>query len=505
MAAGRCGLEEVLAITGGFGVGGRAAASLWQRAEIAGQYDIVVVGGGTAGMMLAIFAAERNARILVIEKAAMAGGTLPLSGGKISAAGTVFQRERGIADSPDLHYADTMRISRNTADPAVTRLFVDNAAATTDWLAANGYRLSAPNLTADTGHEAFSAARYHWSAESGRGVFKIVGPIFQALVAAGRVELRFDTAVVDLLQEKNGAVLGVVTEQADGGRGEAFGRHIVLACGGCANNPRMFFDLHGVPLYAHYAHANSQGMGITLGEAAGGFTWGQDKYLPQFGVILASEATPSPPVGNLTLDPAKRPPWGIYVNADGKRFVREDEPNNALREIALRDQTSHRFWVVFDQTAMENAPALMPGWPAETYRAAFNTHPMFARGQTLNELAVRAGLNPVNLAEAVAGYNAALAAGAADPFGREARPAPIAQGPFYAIRMQGWSSTSSVGLAVDGDLRVITRSGAPIPNLYAAGEVLGTGATMGNAFVGGGILTSALTFGRLLGERLPEI
>jgi fumarate reductase flavoprotein subunit len=147
----------------------------------------------------------------------------------------------------------------------------------------------------------------------------------------------------------------------------------------------------------------------------------------------------------------------------------------------------------------------MPGWPAETYRAAFNTHPMFARGQTLNELAVRAGLNPVNLAEAVAGYNAALAAGAADPLGREARPAPIAQGPFYAIRMQGWSSTSSVGLAVDGDLRVVTRSGAPIPNLYAAGEVLGTGATMGNAFVGGGILTSALTFGRLLGERLPEI
>jgi fumarate reductase flavoprotein subunit len=468
-------------------------------------YDVIVVGAGTAGMMLAIFAAERNAKILVIEKSPVAGGTLPLSGGKISAGGTVFQRERGIVDSPDLHYADTMRISQNTADPAVARLYVDNAPAMTDWLADRGYTLSAPNyLTADTGHEAFSAPRYHWSAESGKGIFKIVGPIFDDLVAADRVTLQLETGVVDLVQDESGAVLGVVTEQADGGQRQEFGRNIVLACGGCTGNPTMFEDLHGLPLYAQYGYAYSQGMGITLGEAAGGFTWGHGKYLPQFGTVLASSATPSPSVGSLALNPETRPPWEIYVNAEGNRFVREDEPNNALRETVLRDQTSHRFWVVFDQDAMENAPPLMPGWPADTYRAAFNTHPMFASGLTINQLGVKAGLNPANLARSIAGYNDALAAGKADPFGRIARPAPIAKPPFYAIRLQGWASTSTVGLAVDGKLRVITRSGAPIPNLYAAGEILGSGATMGNAFVGGGILTPALTFGRILGEWLLE-
>jgi fumarate reductase flavoprotein subunit len=483
-----------------------AAVPLWKRAAAAAaHYDIVVVGGGTAGMMLAIFAAQRKAKILVIEKSPVAGGTLPLSGGKISASGTVFQKEKGIVDTPDLQYADNMRISHNTADPALTRLFVDNAGKMTDWLASLGYKLTGPNyLTADTGHEAFSVPRYHWSADSGKGIFKIIGPVFDDLVATGRVTLQLNTGVVDLLQEKDGKVLGVVTEQADGARREEFGRSIVLASGGCAGNPAMFYDLHKVPLYAQYAYAYSQGMGLTLGEAAGGFLWGQGKYLPQFGTILASDATPSPSVGGLSLNPATRPPWEIYVNAEGNRFVKEDEMDNALREVALRDQTGQRFWVVFDQNAMDNAPPLI-SWPAEKYRAAFNTQPMFTSGADLRELAIKAGVQPINLANSVAAYNGALAGGAADPLGRASRPAPIAKGPFYAIRNQGWTPTSTVGLAVDGELRVVTRTGAPIPNLYAAGEVIGAGATMGDAFVGGAILTPALTFGRLLGERILKI
>ena len=61
---------------------------------------------------------------------------------------------------------------------------------------------------------------------------------------------------------------------------------------------------------------------------------------------------------------------------------------------------------------------------------------------------------------------------------------------------------SPTGLRVDKQLRVLRESGRPIPNLYAAGEVLGFGRTSGDAFVGGLSLTPALTFGKILGERL---
>jgi len=86
--------------------------------------------------------------------------------------------------------------------------------------------------------------------------------------------------------------------------------------------------------------------------------------------------------------------------------------------------------------------------------------------------------------------------------GRQHRPLPIEQGPFYAIRVQGTSISSTVGLAVDDSLHVIDQNNKPVANLYAAGEVLGSGQTMGDSFCGGMMATPALTFGRLLGQSL---
>src|SRR5438094_283208 len=91
-------------------------------------WDMIVVGGGTAGMPVAIFAAERGARVLVIDKAPILGGTLDRSTGQIAVAGSVFQKAKGIQDTPDMHYDDIMRINERTSDPALCRLLVDNAA-----------------------------------------------------------------------------------------------------------------------------------------------------------------------------------------------------------------------------------------------------------------------------------------------------------------------------------------------------------------------------------------
>ena len=67
---------------------------------------------------------------------------------------------------------------------------------------------------------------------------------------------------------------------------------------------------------------------------------------------------------------------------------------------------------------------------------------------------------------------------------------------------KGITVVSPAGVAVDSSLRVLKQDGTPIPNLYAAGEVMGFSRTSGNAFVGGLSLTPALTFGKMLGERL---
>ncbi len=79
---------------------------------------------------------------------------------------------------------------------------------------------------------------------------------------------------------------------------------------------------------------------------------------------------------------------------------------------------------------------------------------------------------------------------------------PIEKSPFYAIRNHAITLVTFVGLDIDTDFTVRAENGQRIEGLYAVGEVIGAGATCGNSFCSGMLVTPALTFGRLLGERL---
>ncbi len=62
--------------------------------------------------------------------------------------------------------------------------------------------------------------------------------------------------------------------------------------------------------------------------------------------------------------------------------------------------------------------------------------------------------------------------------------------------------TSAVGIAISDKLQAVAENGEPIKGLYAVGEVMGSGSTLGNAFVPGMMLTPALTLGMIMGETL---
>ncbi|MEQ8509170.1 MAG: FAD-dependent oxidoreductase [Rhodospirillaceae bacterium] len=482
---------------------GLAASVLpaWRRAEAADHYGLIVIGGGTAGMPAAIFAAARGARVLVIDKAPILGGTLDRSNGQIAAAGTVFQEAKGIQDSPDEHYADNMRINRNTADPVLTRLFVDNAGESVNWLAKNGYRVMEDHPTTGGGHEPFSKARYMWGAEEGVSIFNAMKPALLKGVESGRIDLRMSTGAVDLIQDAMGAVLGVVTEDETGKLQDHYGQHVLISSGGFAANPRMFQDMHGVPLTRDIAYPYSQGQGILLGQSAGGYVRGQDKFASIFGGLMADNIYPTQFEAYFSGNPARRPPREIYVNVHGDRFVREDYPGLDYREQALGKQPGLRMWVIADHEMMTTSTPFVGRWTLDQMMEGFDTHPMFFKADSIDALGVKAGVNPQGLRKSVDQFNAAIENGAPDPFGRVHRPSKISKGPFYAVIMTGWTVVSSAGLTVDGRLRVMRPDGTPVPNLYAAGEVLGAGVTSGQAFTNGSLVTPAITFGRLLGQK----
>ena len=464
-------------------------------------WDLIVVGGGTAGLPAAIFASRRGARVLLIEASAQLGGTLLLAMGQMSAAGTKVQKMRGIEDTPQEHFDDIIRISKNTVDRDLVRLAVWNAADTYDWLWDNGFEMVPEHPVAGRAHEPYSKLRYYWGVNWGISIAHVLEKQIQPEIEQGNVTVLFGTEARELLQQTDGTVTGVVTEGEDGTVARHEGRNVLLACGGYASDHELFKELSGYTHYARMSYPFSQGAGHRMGVAAGGYLRGRQNYLSNFGGVMGDAEVPSIVEVRVNTYPERRQPWEIYVNVNGRRFGREDISSVDAREHALLDQPDLRFWVVFDEAIRKQSPSLIDEWGAKEMLDAFDTHPVFYRADTLQDLAAGAGIDAGNFARTVARFNQGVLTGH-DLFGREHKPLPIVKPPFYAIRVQGYSVTSTVGLAVDPELRVIRQDGTPVPNLYAAGELLGSGQTMGRAACGGMMITPALTFGRLLGERM---
>jgi len=463
--------------------------------------DLVVVGAGTAGLPAAIEAAAHGLRVTVIEKSDQPGGTLWRSWAQLSAGGTALQRAKGIRDSPDLHFDDVMRISKNTADPELVRLAVDHAPATVEWLMASGFDMDPDAPAVLHFHEPYLLPRTYWGRNAGRSVLEVLLPAFEKARAAGSVTLELNTELVAFRLKEHDRVAGVTVRDSDGTFREIDATNVILTSGGYAGNPELFPRLtSGSPLVGP-GLPGAEGSGLLAALEAGGRVRGQDRFLPTYGGVLRSGSTWET-VGLddfPALTPQSRAPWEIHVNTRGERFVAEDAPSVDDRENALLDQPELKFWVVYDAAIRRSAPALFPTWDEAELDRSFDGHPSFVTALDLTTLAQATGMDPAVLADTVAAYNTAVASGD-DPFGRAHLPAPIAEPPYYAVLNHGTTLKSPAGLTVDGQLRVIGTDG-PFANLWAAGEVIGGSTLSGKSFVSGMSVTPALGFGRMLGRR----
>lgn len=460
-------------------------------------YDAVVIGAGPAGLTTAIFAAERGASIALLESAPQVGGAMLINRGQLSGAGSKLQEERGIKDTPQRHFDDAIRISRGTASREFLELAVKLQGPFIDWLMDHGFEMAENMPRIIHGHEAYDEARTYWGREDGVSLVKVLRPMLEAHVAAGRVDVFTNTSAQTLLRDEKGAVNGARTED---GR-DYFGRAVVLASGGYAANPALFSRLHeGATLWSG-SYKYSSGRGLEMGEDAGGEIILKETFLPNFGGFLdhTLEQPRYRAPGGLT--PQDRPPWEIVVNREGKRFYREDNESVDERTELLIEQTESLGFVIFDEAIRREAPSIFSYFPDKAERF-FEPEGVIESADSLAALAEKCGIDAKNLEATVEKYNRAVASGVDAEFGRSHMPRPISQGPFYALPIVSYTVRGYAGLKVDLDFRVRSKDGQAVQGLYAVGEVLGS-LLSGKGSVGGMSLTPALVFGRYLGERLP--
>jgi fumarate reductase flavoprotein subunit len=469
-------------------------------------YDIIIIGAGTAGISCAITAAQRKRKVLVVEKDNRIGGTLHLSAGHMSGGGTRLQKQKGIDDHPQKHFDDVMRINKGSADAWMIQLATNEAPHTLDWLDDLGMEWADNSPAFVYGHVPYLTPRTHFgNIIGGQAILKVLEPEFQKQVKNGQIDLLLNHTLIDLVLE-NQRVTGVLTENTEGGKKTFVGKHTVLTTGGYAANPQFFAEKHPEKSrLISTASPNSQGEGIVVAVQHGAVFHNAEKALSTNGGIELDPLSGRADFWGIwaqVSNTAVRRAYELYVDDDGNRFMNEDEYSPDVRERAVENLPNRRFWVIFDEKTRQNVPFLFLWITPEQFLEEVKKEKAMWCADSLENLADKTGLPKDNLIKTIKRYNDMIFNQHDPNFGRQFLTATIEQPPFYAVLTYAMNLITFGGIKVNQNLQVMHQNGKPIEGLYAAGEILGAGATSGNAFCGGMLLTPALSFGRILGRTL---
>ncbi|MEX2158282.1 MAG: FAD-dependent tricarballylate dehydrogenase TcuA [Dehalococcoidia bacterium] len=441
-----------------------SATNLEPPAGIAREaFDVVVVGGGIAGLSAALTAAQAGAQTVLLEKAPR-----PERGGntRFADAQVRFPHE---ADrygartyTPDEFRDDLMRLSRGRANRELIDVMVRDAAEAVEWLTAHGVEW-------DEGFPHTAGYRRR-PAQGGQG---LVDTLFARAEAAG-VAVRYDAAARELVQDVVGRVAGV-RALTSGGFVDVLARGgVVLACGGFQANVHM-----RVAHLGRYAdglilrgsrHNTGEGlqMALDIGAQAAG-QWGD------YHSAVIDARSPKVECGVTALYNFQ---MGIIVNAQGRRFLDEGEDfrDNTYVKFgkAIVEQADGLAFCVFDEQ-MYRRPEFQRAW----YPVA---DPIVAG--SIAELARALEIAGDALEETVRDYNASVQPGALDLDRLDGKRAdctppksnwamPIEEPPFVAVPVTGGITFTFGGLKIDTTARVIDTAGRVIDGLYAAGETIG--------------------------------
>jgi fumarate reductase flavoprotein subunit len=447
--------------------------------------DVVIVGGGLAGHCAALAAAEAGASALILEKQAQVGGSTVLSGGYFAFAGTDMQAAQGIADSGELLYNDLRAVGEERNDPALVRAYAERQLDTYAWLRGHGVAFGALEHAAGQ-----SVPRSHHARPP-----RVIETLARRASATGRVRTLTGARALRLSRRAEGDRVAAVRVQHDAAEREVLASHgVVIAAGGFARSEELMETF-----------APRQARALRMGGAANTgdglrMAWALGAGLRDMGYVKGTFGAHPQAGGDVNLVLLAVYRGAVAVNRHARRFVDESQSYKLLGDACLAQPDGIAFQI-FDRTVMAKST---PGAPI------FDFAPPLERGlllqaDDLSALAARLGLDPAVLQTTLAAYNRDVDAGCDSAFGRDGLAhhagalTRIETPPFY-----GYPSTSTVlatycGLSVDPATRVLDVFGAPIPGLYAAGEVVG--GFHGVAYMTGSSLGKAAVFGRVAGEQ----
>ncbi|MFL6022021.1 MAG: FAD-binding protein [Marmoricola sp.] len=510
----------------------------------AGTWDVIVVGSG-GGLLGALFAASRGLRTLVLEKTDKVGGTTAYSGAGLWYPGSAPIARAGIEDD-DIEAGRTYlrSVVDDQAREKLQDAYLDAGVALIDELEQNewfpdfthmpvpDYFAGVPGATfmgrtvfpapvpvAELGAEADLVRRPLFTERFGidegevwTGGRALIGRALKAFLGTGNGELRTDTTLESLIVE-DGRVVGVVAVR-DGVRSDLRAeRGVLLAAGGFERNAELRTEHQALTGEWSNGAPQNTGDAIVAGIAVGADTELMDEAWFVPGVLQ--------PDGKPLFHTGTR--GGIWVNADGERFVNEtspyDQSGHVIAHAHKTSEVSHvpTHWV-FDQRAMDRFG--YGGDPAAGPSPEWFDSGALRKADTLDELAELIGVPIDGLQASVEQFNKYAASGVDEQFHRGETPwdlmcayivgfpgggwsgaamnyliepdpelpnqllVPMDQPPYYAGQVLLSDIGTKGGLRTDADARVLRADDTAIPGLYATGNTMA--AMSGRVYPGAG-------------------
>lgn len=431
--------------------------------------DLVVAGAG-GGLVAALRAAELGLQVLVVEASEhyTRGNNTAMSTAMLPGAGTRWQTEAGVTDSPEAFVADMVRKTDGEVDRPLAQALAGVSAELVTWLVD---RVGVPlELVTDFQYPGHSSLRCH--SLTGRSGKHLLRALVVAVHDQDRITVLVPARLTDVASGPDGVTVEITTP--DGARERIATRAVLLATNGYGAN-RELVRQH-VPEIAdatYHGSPESTGDALRIGARLGAATAYLDAYQGHAALCGAAGTL----VGWATVMHG-----GYLVDEDGKRFADETVGYSEFAHLTLARAAGGRAVIVFDERVRDACLAF------EDFRDTLGSGAV-KWGQSVDELADRLEIDASGLAATVAQAAACARGEAADEHGRSDWEGPL-QPPYAGVQVQPALFHTQGGLRVDGRARVLDDDGEPIAGVYASGgSAMGiSGHGAGGYLAGNGLL-----------------
>ena len=466
--------------------------------------DVAILGGGGTGLACACQAKQLGLEPIVFEKFGWTGGSFVGVEGSFGVE-THWTEEAGETQTIAEAINNCMDFHHWVPDHGLYLKFFGKTASTIEWLESLGIEFDHVQQYGD--HKAWHI--FKRNLDMGPGV-SFMDSFAKAAENLG-VQIELECPGKKLIME-DGKVAGVLCQRADGTVVKVEAPAVVLATGGYANNLDFLYavseakneilepqgmvgrDADGIKMARAAGADMAEGLGTVMwcGPVMVGSHWGQADYIASTQPVL-------------------------WINEKCERFVNEDKWENDFARTGIAQRNQTRTYSVFckgDLDAWENEGVygtcfsfVAAGEPMQGFTEAVEDLESVHKGDTLEEAAAAAGLDPETLVAAVAKYNEYCAAGVDPDFDKNPEKMhAIEEGPFYVAEIGLGYYCTVGGVKININCQVLDTEGNVITGLYAGG--CDAGGLYGDCYdvnkAPGSQSSWACNSGRIMAEAIAE-